>query len=284
MRFGHVVIPLGVLHGAPAANKPGLHDAVSRGAEAENLGSRRARCPDDTGRQPLVVCYTEASMRRRLPGNSAASWQDWATHPDRSPRSYKGALPTVTFPQDVRNQLLDRDGRSLTRLDHKGMDTASADPRRRRGRRRDRPYRPPRQNHPPQSTLTPSPDTAFHKTQCSHCPAKEALDGHELSCDTCYGHERRPALPSGNSNDADIWFHAKICEQPSQSLRSGGASSERRALQPGREADRLVAKIIGWVVVILIVIWIISNPTAAGTSVHNWITDIVSFFTHLARG
>jgi len=46
----------------------------------------------------------------------------------------------------------------------------------------------------------------------------------------------------------------------------------------------LAAKIIGWAVVILIVIWIISNPTAAGTSVHTWITDIVSFFTHLARG
>jgi uncharacterized membrane protein len=63
-------------------------------------------------------------------------------------------------------------------------------------------------------------------------------------------------------------------------------SSGQRARQElmGREADRLAAKIIGWIVVILIVIWIISDPTAAGTSVHNWITDIVSFFTHLARG
>jgi hypothetical protein len=46
----------------------------------------------------------------------------------------------------------------------------------------------------------------------------------------------------------------------------------------------LVAKIIGWVVVILIIVWIFSDPTAAGTSVHNWITDVVTFFDHLARG
>lgn len=46
----------------------------------------------------------------------------------------------------------------------------------------------------------------------------------------------------------------------------------------------MVKQIIGWVVVILIVVWILSNPTAAGTTVHNWITDIVSFFQHLARG
>jgi hypothetical protein len=85
-------------------------------------------------------------------------------------------------------------------------------------------------------------------------------------------------------NNAGTRFCGEAREHPEQSLRSGRASSDRRALQLGREADRLVAKIIGWVVVILIVIWIISDPTAAGTSVHNWITDIVSFFTHLARG
>jgi len=46
----------------------------------------------------------------------------------------------------------------------------------------------------------------------------------------------------------------------------------------------LVSKVIGWAAVILIIVWIFSNPTAAGTTVHNWITDIVSFFQHLARG
>ena len=46
----------------------------------------------------------------------------------------------------------------------------------------------------------------------------------------------------------------------------------------------MVTKIIGWAVVILIVIWIVSDPAAAGASVHGWIDDIISFFTHLARG
>jgi hypothetical protein len=46
----------------------------------------------------------------------------------------------------------------------------------------------------------------------------------------------------------------------------------------------LVGKVLGWAVIILIVIWVISNPSAAGNSVHDWITDIINFFTHLARG
>ena len=43
-------------------------------------------------------------------------------------------------------------------------------------------------------------------------------------------------------------------------------------------------KIAGWVAVILIVVWIISNPAKAGASVHSWITSIVDFFSHLANG
>jgi hypothetical protein len=46
----------------------------------------------------------------------------------------------------------------------------------------------------------------------------------------------------------------------------------------------LVGKVLGWAVIILIVIWIVSSPGAAGNSVHGWINDIISFFTHLARG
>jgi hypothetical protein len=46
----------------------------------------------------------------------------------------------------------------------------------------------------------------------------------------------------------------------------------------------MVAQIIGWILVILLVVWIVSNPAAAGTTVHNWIADIFSFFQHLARG
>jgi hypothetical protein len=46
----------------------------------------------------------------------------------------------------------------------------------------------------------------------------------------------------------------------------------------------MMRTIVGWAVVILIVVWIVSNPTAAGTSVHGWAADAVAFFTHLARG
>jgi hypothetical protein len=50
------------------------------------------------------------------------------------------------------------------------------------------------------------------------------------------------------------------------------------------EADHLVAKIIGWIIIILIVVWILSNPSGAGSTVHSWITGIISFFQHLASG
>ena len=46
----------------------------------------------------------------------------------------------------------------------------------------------------------------------------------------------------------------------------------------------MVAKIIGWVVIILIVVWVLSNPSGAGSTVHGWITGIISFFQHLASG
>jgi hypothetical protein len=41
---------------------------------------------------------------------------------------------------------------------------------------------------------------------------------------------------------------------------------------------------VGWAIVLLIVIWVISNPARAGTDVHNWAADILSFFSHLAGG
>lgn len=46
----------------------------------------------------------------------------------------------------------------------------------------------------------------------------------------------------------------------------------------------MMSRLIGWAIVILIVVWIVSNPAAAGTSVHGWASDAVAFFTHLARG
>jgi len=44
----------------------------------------------------------------------------------------------------------------------------------------------------------------------------------------------------------------------------------------------MLRKVLGWAAVILIVVWIVSNPAVAGNSVHAWVTDIVTFFRHLA--
>jgi len=46
----------------------------------------------------------------------------------------------------------------------------------------------------------------------------------------------------------------------------------------------LVGKVIGWVILILVIVWIISDPAKAGAEVHSWITGVVSFFSHLANG
>lgn len=44
------------------------------------------------------------------------------------------------------------------------------------------------------------------------------------------------------------------------------------------------SKILFWSIIILIVIWIFSNPTGAGSDVHKWVGDVVAFFTHTAKG
>lgn len=46
----------------------------------------------------------------------------------------------------------------------------------------------------------------------------------------------------------------------------------------------MLTKALTWMVVILIVIWVVSNPAQAGDDVHNWAASVVAFFTHLARG
>ena len=46
----------------------------------------------------------------------------------------------------------------------------------------------------------------------------------------------------------------------------------------------MLMKIIGWIVGILIVVWVVSTPGGAGNDVHSWISGILSFFQHLARG
>jgi hypothetical protein len=43
----------------------------------------------------------------------------------------------------------------------------------------------------------------------------------------------------------------------------------------------LLQKFIGILVAIVILVWIVSNPAAAGNSVHGWISGIVTFFHHL---
>ncbi len=40
----------------------------------------------------------------------------------------------------------------------------------------------------------------------------------------------------------------------------------------------MIAKIVGWIIVIAILVWIISNPAQAGHDVHTWITGIIDFF------
>ncbi len=44
----------------------------------------------------------------------------------------------------------------------------------------------------------------------------------------------------------------------------------------------MLQKIVGWIIVVLIVVWIITNPSSAGDTVHGWITGIIDFFRHLA--
>jgi hypothetical protein len=44
----------------------------------------------------------------------------------------------------------------------------------------------------------------------------------------------------------------------------------------------MLQRILGIIVAVLIIVWIISNPAAAGDTVHSWITGVLTFFRHLA--
>jgi hypothetical protein len=44
----------------------------------------------------------------------------------------------------------------------------------------------------------------------------------------------------------------------------------------------LLGRILGIIVAVLIIVWIVSNPAAAGDTVHSWITGLLTFFRHLA--
>jgi hypothetical protein len=51
-----------------------------------------------------------------------------------------------------------------------------------------------------------------------------------------------------------------------------------------RRGKRVLMKIIGWIVGVLVVVWVVSTPAGAGNDVHSWVSGILSFFQHLARG
>ena len=44
----------------------------------------------------------------------------------------------------------------------------------------------------------------------------------------------------------------------------------------------LLAKVLGWILAIVIVVFIITNPVEAGNLVRDWIQAIITFFEHLA--
>jgi hypothetical protein len=48
------------------------------------------------------------------------------------------------------------------------------------------------------------------------------------------------------------------------------------------EGCPLLQKVAGWIVAVLVIVWIISSPAAAGNAVHGWIAGIITFFEHLA--
>lgn len=43
----------------------------------------------------------------------------------------------------------------------------------------------------------------------------------------------------------------------------------------------MLQRVLGIIVAILIVVWIVSNPAAAGDTIHGWLTGIFTFFHHL---
>jgi hypothetical protein len=40
-------------------------------------------------------------------------------------------------------------------------------------------------------------------------------------------------------------------------------------------------RFVGILVAVVIVVWIVSDPSAAGSTVHGWVTGIISFIQHV---
>lgn len=43
----------------------------------------------------------------------------------------------------------------------------------------------------------------------------------------------------------------------------------------------MLQKILTYGIVLLIVVWVVSNPALAGDTVHSWISGIITFVRHL---
>ena len=69
--------------------------------------------------------------------------------------------------------------------------------------------------------------------------------------------------------------------QPSP-LGTVGRRSDGGAKRGGSEEIRLLSRLIGIIITILIIVWIVSNPATAGNDVHGWIAGIFVFFHHVS--
>lgn len=46
----------------------------------------------------------------------------------------------------------------------------------------------------------------------------------------------------------------------------------------------MLMKLLGWLIGIILVIWLISNPARAGVTVHNIVTGLITFATTAGSG
>lgn len=46
----------------------------------------------------------------------------------------------------------------------------------------------------------------------------------------------------------------------------------------------MIPRWISIIILILVIIWILSDPSTAGSDVHRWVNDIFTFFSHTTKG
>ena len=59
------------------------------------------------------------------------------------------------------------------------------------------------------------------------------------------------------------------------------ALATRQLRRAGRRLP-LLQKVLGYIVALLIIVWIVANPASAGDTVHTWITGVFTFLRHLS--